>query len=435
MLKCVVIADDLTGANATGVLLREQGYSTSTILNCPDDEESAEINESDCVTFTTDSRCINQDEAYKKVFRLTKMFKNKSLSLLNKRIDSTLRGNLGAETDAMLDAMGEDYTAIVVPCAPASGRVSIGGYLTVDGVILHKTEAALDPKTPVQDSRVKKLFEQQTKYPVASIMIRDIDRGKEWLSNEIKLLVHEGNRIIIFDAITQEDINMISEAVIASNIHFIAVDPGAFTATLASKLIVSEKKRYKNKILLIQGSVNPIAKTQMENFWLAQQVFNVYVKTEQLIKSEKERETEINRAVQTVLAQIDNYDLFSVTGDGIQPEYRLDLPVIAKKMKKTVDEVSDIINFSMATIAHKILEKVPAIQGIYSSGGDMTAAFCKVTHLLGLKLIDEPVPLAAAGVLIGGDFPQKYIVTKGGMTGSPDAINICIAKLISELNM
>ena len=29
MIKCVVIADDLTGANATGVLLREKGYLTS----------------------------------------------------------------------------------------------------------------------------------------------------------------------------------------------------------------------------------------------------------------------------------------------------------------------------------------------------------------------------------------------------------------------
>lgn len=33
MVKCVVVADDLTGANATGVLLKKQGYTTSTILN------------------------------------------------------------------------------------------------------------------------------------------------------------------------------------------------------------------------------------------------------------------------------------------------------------------------------------------------------------------------------------------------------------------
>ena len=114
-------------------------------------------------------------------------------------IDSTLRGNLGSETDAALDALGEDYTAIVVPCTPASGRVTIGNYMTVGGIILHKTEAALDPKTPIQDPRVQKLFEQQTRYPVASILIKDLDRGKEWLANEISLLAHEGNRTIILE--------------------------------------------------------------------------------------------------------------------------------------------------------------------------------------------------------------------------------------------
>ncbi|MBM6968595.1 four-carbon acid sugar kinase family protein [Pseudoramibacter alactolyticus] len=42
-------------------------------------------------------------------------------------MDSTLHGNLGSETDAMLDTLGDDYTAIVVPFTPASGRVTIGG--------------------------------------------------------------------------------------------------------------------------------------------------------------------------------------------------------------------------------------------------------------------------------------------------------------------
>jgi uncharacterized protein YgbK (DUF1537 family) len=434
MIKCVVIADDLTGANATGVLLREKGYLTSTILNV-DPEELQRLDATECVTFTTDSRGVDKDTAYERVYNVAKLFKDQPLAFLNKRIDSTLRGNLGSETDAALDALGEDYTAIVVPCTPASGRVTIGGYMTVGGIILHKTEAALDPKTPIQDPRVQKLFEQQTRYPVASILIKDLDRGKEWLANEISLLAHEGNRTIIFDAITQEDINLISEAVIASKIKFVAVDPGTFTATLASKLMVSRKATGNKKILVVQGSVNPVAKTQMENFWLAQQVFNVYVKTQKLIESPEAQQEEIDRVVKMVVGRIDRYALFSVTGDGIQPENRLDLPQCAKKFNTSVNTISDRINFSMAKIAHHIMEQVPSIQGVYTSGGDVTAAFCKSCHTLGLKLLSEPVSLAAGGMLIAGDFPDKHIVTKGGMTGDPDAINMCIAKLMAELNM
>ena len=41
-------------------------------------------------------------------------------------------------------------------------------------------------------------------------------------------------------------------------------------------------------------------------------------------------------------------------------------------MNKTVNEVSDIINFFIAEIAYKIIECIPSIQDIYISGGDIT---------------------------------------------------------------
>ena len=34
MPQCVVIADDLTGANATGVLLKKMNYKAYTVMNC-----------------------------------------------------------------------------------------------------------------------------------------------------------------------------------------------------------------------------------------------------------------------------------------------------------------------------------------------------------------------------------------------------------------
>lgn len=433
MVKCIVVADDLTGANATGVLLKKQGFATSTILNIRDGDIT-KLENTECVTFTTDSRGVDKETAYNRVYNLTRMFEDTNPVFLNKRVDSTLRGNLGAETDAMLDAMGENYLAIVVPCAPESGRITVGGYMQVNNVILHKTEAALDPKTPIRDPRVQKIFEQQTKYDVASVFIKDLDKGIDWLANEIVLLGHEGNRIICFDAVSQEDIDVIAEAVIKSGVKFIAVDPGAFTATLAQKLIVPSQTEGKAKILVVQGSVNPVAKTQMETFWLAQKCCNVYVKTKALIDPET-RDDEIERVVREVESHVAEYEIFSVTGDGIQPEYRMNLPGIAAEKHMSVDDLSNEINRSFAEIAHQLLREVPRIKGLYTSGGDVTAAFCKRAHTLGLSLTMEPVPLAAAGRLIAGDFPDEYIITKGGMTGSPDAINVCIARLKAVLNM
>ena len=36
MPQCVVIADDLTGANATGVLLKKMNYKAYTVMNRTD---------------------------------------------------------------------------------------------------------------------------------------------------------------------------------------------------------------------------------------------------------------------------------------------------------------------------------------------------------------------------------------------------------------
>lgn len=435
MIKCAVIADDLTGANATGVMLKKQGYSTSTIMNLVKDDVN-KLTDTDCIAFTTDSRGVDGKTAYNRVYNLAGILTGLPLAFLNKRVDSTLRGNLGCETDAALDAMGPDYVAIVVPCAPASGRVTVGGYMQVNGTILNKTEAALDPKTPILDAQVSQLFLQQTKYRVASLYMKDIDQGKEYITQQIKAYAKSGTKIIIFDAITQEDIDLISDAVIASGVRFIAVDPGAFTATLAQKMIVpGDTQNSSLKILTVMGSVNPVAKTQMENFWLSQQVYNVYAVTRMFLEGEEKRQAEISRVVNDILSHRDEYRLFSVTGDGINPDNRLNFNTYSKKLKITVDEVSAIINNSIAEIAYQIVKEEQSFAGIYVSGGDVTAALCKRFGAMGLKLLDEVVPLAACGAFIQGEFPGKLIVTKGGMTGAPDAINTCIARLKTLLNM
>ena len=138
MVKCAVIADDLTGANATGVMLKKQGYVTSTIMNLVKSELS-NLGDCECIAFTTDSRGVDGETAYNRVYNLTKMLTDLNLTILCKRIDSTLRGNLGCETDAALDAMGPDYVAVVVTCAPASGRITVGGYMQVNGTTAGST--------------------------------------------------------------------------------------------------------------------------------------------------------------------------------------------------------------------------------------------------------------------------------------------------------
>lgn len=204
MPQCIVIADDLTGANATGVLLKKMDYKAYTVMNTERIKLST-VSACDCVLYPTDSRGVEPEIAYNRVMNVCKLLKNDDVKVYSKRIDSTLRGNLGSETDAMLDCLGDDYIAVVAPCFPASGRIVIGGYMLVNGVPLHRTDIALDPKTPVKVSEAAVLFSEQSKYKVSSILMKDLMHGKHYLADLMKEQVSKGSRIIVTDCVTQED--------------------------------------------------------------------------------------------------------------------------------------------------------------------------------------------------------------------------------------
>lgn len=433
MAQSLIIADDLTGANATGVLLRKVNYNSYTVIDIEGFENIITQN-CDCIICPTDSRSIDPEVAYERVFISTKMLKSTDTKFFGKRIDSTLRGNLGTETDAMLDALDDNYIAFVVPCFPQSGRIVCGGYMLVNTIPLHKTEAAIDPKTPVHTSSVKELFSLQSKYKIATLDISDIQKGQAYLIEEIKKFKNQNVKIILFDCIAAEDLEIIADAGINAHIPFICVDPGPFTATVMRKQIVPKKQKINGKFLAVVGSVNPVTKIQLEELFLSQEILNVEIKTEQLIINEKSKQHEIERVVEKLLTQYKNYQVSCLYGDGIFPENRINFNTYMSKFKCSSDEISNLINTAFAEITYSILKKTNNFTGIYTSGGDITVAVSKKFKASGIQLLGEVLPLAAYGELIGGEYDRLRIITKGGMAGDRNAIKDCVQYMKEQEN-
>ncbi len=432
MSQCVVIADDLTGGNATGVRLRKMNYQANTVLNLSAVDPDM-LAACDCVIYPTDSRGLSAELAYEKVREACEKLAGDDVKVWSHRIDSTLRGNLGSETDAMLDFLGESYVAIAAPCFPAARRVVCGGYMLVEGIPLHKTSIAIDPKAPVKTSDVAALFRAQSKYGVGSIQMNDLMHGKHYLADRIKEMAQAGDRTIVLDCVTQEDLDLIADACITSKLNIIAVDPGVFTSTLARKLITPSAKREKSKILAVVGTVHPNAKVQMEHLWLSQRTYNVFVETKKLLESDAEREEEIARVTAEVLENCGRNQISTVTGDGIYPDKRIDFRPYMEKSGLSMNEVSEIINRSFADIAMRIFTAEPTFRAMYTSGGDITVAVCERFGTAGLRLLDEVLPLAAYGTFLEGPFDGVHIITKGGSQGDSTAINQCITYLKEKL--
>lgn len=432
MAQCVVIADDLTGGNATGVQLRQSNFNAVSVLSL-DGIKKGEKPECDCLIYPTDSRAVSPDEAYKRVKDACECLMGPEVKVYSKRIDSTLRGNIGAETDAMLDALGDDRVALVVPSFPSSGRTVVGGYLMVNGVLLHHTDIAIDPKCPVKISRVREILAGQTHRSIGEICCDDLMHGKHALAQIIKGHVASGQRIIVFDAITQEDLDLIADAVITSGLKVLAVDSGAFTGALARKALTPSRGKNNSRILVVVGSVHPTTAAQVRHLKLAQRTVSVTVNTAEFLFSKEHREREIERVATEIINEHSKFPVSTVIGDGLDPDKRIDFNEAMRRLKLPLEGVSTIINSAFAEIAGRIFKGTPDFKGIYCCGGDITVAVCSRMKAQGITLMDEVLPLAAYGQIKGGLMDGCHIVTKGGSQGGPSALTECVNYLKKRL--
>ena len=425
MQKYIVIADDLTGSNATSSLFKKIGLRAASILKLQGD-----INyDVDVISYSTASRGLDKEEAYKKVSEAIKILKNKDVLVYNKRIDSTLRGNIGTEINAMLDNLEDDRIAVVVPAYPDSGRIVVNKTMLVNGVLLENSDAGKDPKTPIKTSCVESLIQKGIKYSSTYFTLSDIEQPIEEIVKKIQEAIKK-SRVLIFDAVNNEDIIKISKAIIHSDIDIVTVDPGPFTLYYSKEL--QKKNHLEKKILTVIGSVTATTKKQIEYILQEEDIFLVKMKVEDFF----EKETclkEIERVIAYIKKGIASYDLFLVTTSPIGDEKKTDLQKLAENLNTTVEEISKIIANTLTETVVKILKETEKFEGVYSSGGDITIALLEKLKAIGVEIREEVFPLAAYGRIIGGDFPNLKLVSKGGMVGDEKTIKLCLHKIKNDI--
>jgi uncharacterized protein YgbK (DUF1537 family) len=148
MIRAAVLADDLTGALEVGALLAERRYQTVVSMSwqsVPQDAEAWVID--------TETRNSTPEAAADRVTSAAAILESNGIAAMFKKIDSTLRGPIGAELRALTQACG-GRRVILAPAYPRIGRTVRGGRLFVDGIELHRTAIADDPRWPKRDSAV-----------------------------------------------------------------------------------------------------------------------------------------------------------------------------------------------------------------------------------------------------------------------------------------
>ncbi|MBS3679124.1 four-carbon acid sugar kinase family protein [Ornithinibacillus massiliensis] len=424
-MKVGVVADDLTGANATGVKLSKQGFTAATVVF---NDEIPEMDELDAVCIDTDSRYASDRIVINRVKNATEKFRTWGAQVICKRIDSTVRGKIGLEIDTILDEVGDDSVAVVVPSFPDSGRVCSGGYLLVNGAPVQETDVAKDPVMPIKQSYVPAIIEEQSKFEVAHIGLDTVLTDSAKIKAAFDSHIQDGKRIIVVDAVTDEDIEEIAEAMVQiQGVHLIPTDPGPLTASYARAY--SHQHVEQSKVIVTVGSVTSLTGQQLHYLKDKTNSTPVYVAAEKLATMQDSWEVEVDRAVKEALERIHQDDVLIITTHKEQNDL-IDFQSIAAKENATQDALAKRITDGLAKITRLVMEQTNyAIQGCFTSGGDVTASLCALSMASGIKLEDEVLPLAAYGTLIGGHFPGLPIVTKGGMVGDKKSIFACVKYL------
>ena len=424
MSKVLIIADDLTGANANCALMKTIGLRAASITGNNLKKLPEDI---DAVALSTDSRSMEKEQAYKRVFDKVKKYNDNRIDLYSKRIDSTLRGNLGTELKAYQNALETKTIGICVPSFPDSGRIVVNNYLYVNGISLMNTDAGRDPKISAVSNLVTENFKKDYDGQIIHIGIDEIDKGIENIKNLI--IANKDKDLIVFDAITNEQISLIAKASIDSQIDFISVDPGPFTKEVTRLLY--QKESISTKALAVIGSVTNVTINQMNELKNNYNYYQVDVDASKLIEIDKAIK-EIERAVEEASENLENYDLIIVTTTPKDIKDRLNLKEISENMSLSIDDLSLLISRGLAKIGKDLVSKEHSISGIFSSGGDITVATVEELLSDGIEIKEEIQPLVAYGRMINGLKPGLKIVSKGGMVGNKNVMVECVQRILNE---
>lgn len=374
---CAIIADDLTGAADTAAPFARAGLTVRLTVGAePRVDEGTQA-----IAVSTDSRAAPPEEAATRARHIAERLASEGADAFYKKIDSTLRGNVGPETLGVLGVLGADAIALVCPAFPPTGRTVVGGQLLVDGVPLARTGAARDPVTPVHSSAVAACFDGLA--TTTHIGVDRIAAGSDAVAASIAAA---DARVILADATTTADLSVLVHAADATDRPVLLTGSAGLVGPFAD-LRARAADASSHPALVVVGSLNDRSRTQVEHLRDDATVVELDAST---IEAPDAWESAVRDARSSAPAVI----------VVVSPIERGDPGRVAARLGEvTVGAVAD------------------GVAGVVVTGGDIARSVLAVSGSDGIDVIDEVAPGVPLGRIAGGDLGGLAIVTKAGGFG------------------
>jgi uncharacterized protein YgbK (DUF1537 family) len=421
-LHIAVVADDLTGAADTGVQFCP-AVGPVYLTGLDHDTIHWAGAGTAGVSLYTNSRHVDAGTAGKRVGRAAEQLRKLAPGRVYKKIDSCLRGNLGAELDAMLEA-SPAKASFVAPAYPEQGRTTVNDIHKIDGLPVAETEIGRDPLSPVLESRLSRLLNEQSRLSVGHVGIDCIKGGESSICREVRKLLEQGACHIVFDSTENSHLDAIVGCALTcfKNDEILLAGSAGLAAGLVRSMEfagldtvrrAAAKRPRTGRWLFVCGSASSIMAVQAANLARGKDLPHAILEPAFLAGGPTGKEY---RHCVDGLAQ-----LWSGSS--------LILSIKSGRESSGHGENPEEIIAGMTGLVELLLGS-SSPQGLFLSGGDTAERVLHEIGATGLLLHEEILPGLMLGRVAGGNFDGLSVVTKAGAFGDPEAL----VKLMNILN-
>lgn len=409
LLGC--IADDFTGATDLANNLVRGGMRTVQTIGVPRVPLAVEV---DAAIVALKSRTIPAAEAVAQSLAALAWLRQAGCRQFYFKycstFDSTPAGNIGQVTEALLVALGSDFT-IACPAFPENHRTVFNGYLFAGGVPLNESGMQNHPLTPMTDANLVRVLQAQTRLKVGRVGYETVAHGPDAIRARFAQLRSSGVRIAVVDAISNDDLMRLGVAV--ADMPLVTAGSGVAiglpenfvrAGLLRAQISASELPRMSGYQAILSGSCSTATNAQVVNFIRAGGA--AYLLDPLKLAA---GEPEADRALRWAQPRL---------GHGPVLIYSTAEPQVVKAVQAQlgINEAGAMLEQALAAIARGLLDA--GVSQLVVAGGETSGAVVKALGVDMLRIgpqIDPGVPWTATT----GAVPM-LLALKSGNFGADD---------------
>lgn len=424
MKRCLIISDDLTGGADTGVQFSRRGLPTF-LLTARDARmpDPAAFGRDAIVVVNTDSRALQASVASSAVSATLRTYSKELFPVVYKKIDSTLRGNIGFEIDAALAGTGLPL-AFIAPSFPGQNRTLAGGIMMVAGRPVALTEIGFDAVSPVTESHIGRLVQSQSSHRVGLIDLADVSSGPERLRKAVFTEMSRGSRIIIFDAVRQSDLAHIAEVAFGMEPIPLLVGSAGLAAEVAGIIAPPSDGRLqiskaaagtRDHVFIVSGSASGVTHRQLNRLEKVRGIESFEIDGKLLVESgQGRRELERDLCLKLADSLSRGHVILKTTSGRIVP---------TRDGRPTHKEITNALGAIASSVLDRLADKLPMNNlAMVLTGGETAMSVLDSLSISGIEIVKEIVGGIALSRVFEGKLEDLAIVTKAGGFGDEDAM-------------